>query len=255
MFLLTAIAIAGAGAALQTDTFPDRPVAAVFVYPAFDSDPIWWASAPHTVLYADRTIIYRMQNRSQSPTFATAKLSPMEYSSFIDALALSPGFFELSDWYGNLPANYEPWYYEVWAWDGKEGKTVSLEGLLDSTARLFKPNSSDTQPRTPRAFVNAARRLLDFSHPGAVAWYPTRFEIVLSKESPTDSDTPWPADWPPFDSDSTFVDARGDYHVPLSQIQMAEYLTCCVHALFDLGGATWRGIARPVIPGDRYWTR
>ena len=255
MLLLTTIALAGAGVSLQTDTVPSRPVAAVFVYQAWDSDPIWWASAPYAVLYDDRTIIYRAQNRDQAPTFATITLSPTEFSTFTDSLALSPGFFELSDWYANLPANYEPWYYEVWAWDGKEGKTVSLEGLLDSTARLLKANSTDIQPRTPRALVNAARRLLDFSHPGAVAWHPTRFEIVLSKEPQSGPGTPWPAGWPPFEGRDSFVDARGDYHISLSQAQVGEYLACCVHALFDLGGATWRGVTRPVFPGDRYWTR
>ncbi len=253
MFLLTAIALAGAGVALQSDTVPNRPVAAVFVYEAFDSDPIWWASAPHAVLYEDRTIIYRTEARDQAPTFATTKLSPTEFSSFIDSLALSPGFFELSDWYANLPANLEPWYYEVWAWDGKEGKTVSLEGLLDSTARLFKPNSTDIQPRTPQALVNAARRLLDYRHSGAEAWRPTRFEIVLTEEPERDSDTPWPSGWPAVGGQNSYVDARGNYHVSLTQAQIAEYLKCCVNALFDLSGKQWRGVARPVFPGDRFW--
>ena len=255
MFLLTVIALAGAGVSPQADTVPAQPVAAVFAYPAFDSDPIWWASAPQAVLYGDRTIIYRAKSRDQAPAFAIIRLSPSEFAAFTDSLALSPGFFGLSDWYSNLPANYEPWYYKVWAWDGKQGKTVSLEGLLDSTARLFNPRSTDLQPRTPRVLVNAARRLLDFQHPGAVAWHPDRFEIVLSKESQTESGTPWPTDWPPFESQGSFVDARGAHHIPLSQAQVAEYLECCVHALFDLGGAAWRGVVRPVVPGDRFWTR
>ncbi len=259
MSLLMTITLAGLGAAPQTDTAVIQPVVALFVYPAFDTSPIWWASAPQTVLYEDGTVIYSIQDRDEAPVYATIALSSSEYSNLLDSLALSPSFFELSDWYSNLPANYEPPSYAVWAWNGKQGKSVSLEGLLDSTARLFKPNSAGVQPRTPRAFVNAARRLLDFRHPGAVPWHPTQFEIVLDAFSSAGTTTPWPVDWPTLATRGSYRDATGRYHLPFTTNQVREYLDRYAPEAhtraFELSGGKWFGIVRPIFPGDCYWSQ
>jgi hypothetical protein len=254
MLLLTALTLLFPNAALQRDTLRAQPVVAMFAADAFDVSPIQWSAAPRYVLYADGTVIYRIDQRSEEPAYLTVTLSGSELATLLDSLALFPGFFRLGDRYANLPDNLEPPVYAVWAWDGSHGKQVALSGLLDSTARQVWPDSSGVRQLTPKAFINVARRLLDYRNPAAVPWYPTQFEIVLMVDDHSEPATPWPVDWPAYDGQRSFLDSRGRYHVPLTSSQVTAYLSCCRYAIFELGGKRWIGDVRPVLPGGRFWT-
>lgn len=146
--------------------------------------------SPRFAAYPTGVIIYRRQDSlSEAPRFMRAELPREQYRQVLGSERLK-ALSTLERSYFLSEGLHAPDHVLQWRGEGDRVHQVTVNGILD------KGDGVPDRHRAPPAFLAVFDALTTFNAPDAKTYKPEAVEVLLAPVSSSDSEVPWPTDWP-----------------------------------------------------------